>query len=472
MAPIARRWSGPLLALLLAWGGVASAAPRLLPLAVRPQEGVLEKSGVKLNGLLVDELKTRDPDFQLLSPLRSGQKVKLPSNKPAPEAVAAMDRARLAMRNLDLRNAVAEYYQAATLSLGDAATTDFAAVHEAYLQIAVAAFRLGREKEADRALTNLIRMDPNVKIPGGKYPPVFLRFADRARDRLERGGRGAISVDGPPGARVFVDGRLIGPVPARVPKIYAGEHHVQVEGTQGERFGQVVQVVSGEEVFVQASFVTAAELALMSTVPPDAQPLLDAAFEQRLRAYCQAVDAQFALVAILMHTEDHRFVLASALYSARRGGFTVLEQRTMDELMNGANVEVYRLTDAVVASIRNFGEPVLLPVSLKVRPPPTGSPPLETARSDPAGRESARPRLIPEGPPSGGTTVTSAPMGGGQPPQGGRDRPPETVDQWAAGVPWWGWTLVGVGAGLIVGGATYAIVQANRPISGTVIVRW
>src|SRR5687767_11116911 len=108
MAPIARQCSGLLLALLLAWDGVALAAPpRLLPLPVRPQEGVLEKSVVKLNGLLVEELRTRESDFQLLAPLRSGQKVKLPSNKPAPEALAAMDRARRAMRDLDLRNAVA-----------------------------------------------------------------------------------------------------------------------------------------------------------------------------------------------------------------------------------------------------------------------------------------------------------------------------------------------------------------------------
>ncbi|HEY8209988.1 MAG TPA: PEGA domain-containing protein [Myxococcaceae bacterium] len=484
MAPIARRRVALLLALLLAWDGVALAAPvpRLLPLPVRPQEGVLEKYGVKLNGLLIDELKTRDTDFQLLSPLRSGQKPKMPSAKPAPEGVAAMDKARKEMRELDLRNAVADYYQGVTLLLGDPATTDFSMVNEAFLQIAVAAFRLGREKEADRALGNLIRLDPGVKLPAGKYPPVFLRFADRARDRLERGGRGALAVDGPAGARVFVDGRLVGPVPASVPKIYAGEHVVQVEGTQGERFGQAVEIIPNEEARVQAVFTTAAELALMSTVPPDAPVVLDTAFEQRLRAYCQTVDAQYALVGILLHSEDHRFVLASALYSAQRGGFNVLEQRSMDELMNGANVESFRLADNLVANMRAFGEPAVLPVSLKVRPPPTGTSPLETARADPATREASRPRLIPEGPPAAGSGSTSGSASGQDSRQERSerrerrnrddDRPPETLDQWAGTVPWWGWTLVGLGAGLVVGGATYAIVQANRPISGTVTVRW
>ncbi|HVE87466.1 MAG TPA: hypothetical protein VND93_31630 [Myxococcales bacterium] len=464
----------------------APPVPRLLPLPVRPQEGVLEKSAVKLNGLLIDELKTRDADFQLLSPLRSGQKPVLPSSKPAPEAVAAMDRARRSMRDLDLRNAVADFYQAITLSLGDPATADFPAVSEAFLQIAVAAFRLGREKEAERALNNLLRLDPGVKMPAGKFPPVFLRFADRVRDRLERGGKGSLLVEGPAGARAFVDGRLMGPVPARAQKLMLGEHYVAVEGAQGERFGQAVEVTAGPEARVEARFITAAELALASTMPPDAQPVLDVAFEQRLRAYCQTVDAQYALVGILLRGDDHRFTVASALYSAQRGGFSVLEQRTMDDLMNGANVEAFRLADGVVAAIRSFGEPAQLPVSLKIKPPPTGASPLETARADPAGREASRPRLIPQGPAQGGTPpgagsstqaqgpgqtqAQSVRAGGGSAPPPGRQ--PETVDQWANGVPWWGWTLVGLGAGLIVGGATYAIVQANRPISGTVTVQW
>jgi len=476
MAPISRSLSWWPLALLL--GGVPALAaplPRLLPLPVRPQEGVLEKSAVKFNGLLAEELRTRDTDFQLLAPLQAGQKPKLPSSKPAPEAVAAMDKARAEMKALDLRNAVADYYQAVTLYLGDAATADFPAVSEAFLQIAVAGFRLGREKEADRALSNLIRLDPGVKLPAGKYPPVFLRFADRARGRLERGGKGSLVVEGPPGARAFVDGRLIGPVPARAPQLYFGEHYVQVEGTRGERFGQAVEI-GPEELRVEAAFLTAAELALMSTVPPDAQPVLDAAFEQRLRAYCQTVDAQYALVGILLLGEDHRFVVASALYSAHRGGFSILERRTMDDLMNGANVEAFRLTDNLVAAMRSFGTPAALPLSLKVRPHPTGPSPLEVARADPASREEARPRLIPEGPPSGGSRGTAGAPGGTParpaPPPGGGQRPPETVEEWAAGVPWWGWTLVGLGAGLAVGGATYAILQANRPITGTVVVRW
>lgn len=468
-----------LLALLLAWDGVALAAPlpRLLPLPLRGQEGVLEKNAVKFNGLLIDELKTRDTDFFLLSPLRSGQKAKLPGKEPSPEAVATMEKARREMKALDLRNAVADYYQAVTLYLGDPATCDFPAVQEAFLQIAVAGFRLGREKEADRALTNFTRLDPGLRLPAGKYPPVFLRVADRARDKLERGGRGAILVNGPAGARALVDGRVVGPVPATAAKLFAGEHYVQVEGAQGERWGQAVEVVAGEEAQVKAVFTTQAEVALMSTVPPDAPAVLDAAFEQRLRAYCQTVDAQYALVGILMRLDDHRHVVGSALYSAQRGGFSILEQRSMDDLMNGANVEAFRLADGVVGAMRAFGEPAALPVSLKVKPPATGASPLETARADPAGREASRPRLIPEGSQGGGGDSPSQAQGSsGQAPRPqrtrGGERPPETVDQWAASVPWWGWTLVGLGAGLVVGGATYAIVQANRPISGTVVARW
>jgi len=132
--------------------------------------------------------------------------------------------------------------------------------------------------------------------------------------------------------------------------------------------------------------------------------------------------------------------------------------------------------------MRSFGAPAVLPLSLRVRPHPTGASPMEAARADPAAREAVRPRLIPEGPPSGGGAgaagTARAPGEAGvppprsMPPPGGGRRPPETVEEWASGVPWWGWTLAGLGVGLVVGGATYAIVQANRPISGTVVVRW
>jgi hypothetical protein len=477
MAPIVRQGLAALLA-LCSGSAAASALPKVIPLPFRPDEGVLEKSAVRFNGLLMDELKTRDADLQPLAPLLAGQKPKMPTGEPAPEAVKAMESARRRMADLDLKGAVADYYQGLTLYLADPATADFAEVSDGFLQLAVASFRLGREKEAQRALTNLYRLNPAQRLAAGRFPPVFLREAQRARERLEGGNRVTLIIEGPPGARALVDGRLAGPVPVKVQRLYAGTHYVRVDGAQGERFGQVVEVPSGEAT-VRAVFLTAQEIALQSTVPPVVGPVLDADLEQRLRTYCNLVGAQYALVGMLMHAEGHRIVVGSALYSAARGGFTVLEQRTMDELLNGANVEAYRLADSVVAAIRAFGDPAPLPIALRSKPPPTGAPPVETARSDPAARERARPRLIPEGPgeggsaANGGTTASRTGTGTvGVTSRGSPPRDPETLEEWASSVPWWGWALAGVGVGVLAAGTTFAIVQANRPISGTVTVRW
>jgi hypothetical protein len=170
----------------------------------------------------------------------------------------------------------------------------------------------------------------------------------------------------------------------------------------------------------------------------------------------------FALVGVMFHSDDHRLVAAAALYSASLGAFSLLEPRAMDELMKNANVEAFKLAESAAVATRAFGQPAALPASLLARQPPTHELPIETAQGDPVAREKARPRLIPDGPPVGLPAETRAP-----PPPG---RAPQTADEWAAGVPWWGWTLMGVGAGVLIGGGAFAVWQMTHP--APVVFQW
>jgi len=77
--------------------------------------------------------------------------------------------------------------------------------------------------------------------------------APSARPRSE-GFSGALSVDSlPPGAKVYVDGKLIGTTPMVVSEVGAGEHVVRLEHDGYRRWSSSVRVVAGERNRVTAS---------------------------------------------------------------------------------------------------------------------------------------------------------------------------------------------------------------------------
>jgi hypothetical protein len=65
---------------------------------------------------------------------------------------------------------------------------------------------------------------------------------------------GSLSVDSrPPGANVFIDGKLAGATPLVVPQIGAGEHAVRLEHDGYQPWSSSVRIVSGERNRVTAS---------------------------------------------------------------------------------------------------------------------------------------------------------------------------------------------------------------------------
>jgi hypothetical protein len=57
----------------------------------------------------------------------------------------------------------------------------------------------------------------------------------------------------PGGARVFLDGRLIGTTPLSVPSVAAGEHAVRLERDGYRRWSSSVRIVAAEQNRVTAS---------------------------------------------------------------------------------------------------------------------------------------------------------------------------------------------------------------------------
>ena len=65
---------------------------------------------------------------------------------------------------------------------------------------------------------------------------------------------GALTVDSrPPGAKVFLDGKLVGTTPLSLPSVPAGSHAIRLEHDGYRRWSSSVRVVASEQNRVTAS---------------------------------------------------------------------------------------------------------------------------------------------------------------------------------------------------------------------------
>jgi serine/threonine protein kinase len=102
------------------------------------------------------------------------------------------------------------------------------------------------------------RAEPAPRPLPPRRPPPPARTAQRATATPPAGtaGRyvGSLSVESKPqGARVFLDGRLIGTTPLAVPSVPAGSHAVRIERDGYRRWSSSVRVVAAEQNRVTAS---------------------------------------------------------------------------------------------------------------------------------------------------------------------------------------------------------------------------
>lgn len=148
------------------------------------------------------------------------------------------------------KRAVDAYMQAG------AAMTDVSPIIEVYLGIAESYARQGKEEEADEALENAARLNPEYVLDDKLYPPLFIRTHAKARKRVLKETPGTLEVDGTAvGAEVRIDGRVVGTAPIRITNVPPGEHLVRVFKEKEGLFGSAVSVSEGATETVKPGFV-------------------------------------------------------------------------------------------------------------------------------------------------------------------------------------------------------------------------
>jgi hypothetical protein len=105
------------------------------------------------------------------------------------------------------------------------------------LYLGLAHVSLGHEDDARLAFGEVVRMDPNRVLDTLDYPPRIVSIFDEVRREVLAREGATLTVEASlTGARVFVDGRMVGTTPAMVSGLPPGFHTVLVDGGAAGRW--------------------------------------------------------------------------------------------------------------------------------------------------------------------------------------------------------------------------------------------
>ena len=178
---------------------------------------------------------------------------------------------------------------------------------------------LGHQDAARLAFGEVVRMDPDRILDSLDYPPRIVDLFDSVRTEVlsREGASVALEVfDGTLGARVFVDGRMVGTTPAVVSGLPPGFHTVLVDGGAAGRWFSELTLFEGEHRAISA------DLEPRGLAQGDDRDFEDPRSGITRRLYRElAVATGTDLVAVAAFDEVGDF--RAGLYSGRSGTFSV-----------------------------------------------------------------------------------------------------------------------------------------------------
>lgn len=485
---------------VLSRAAYAADLPRVLVLPYAPvYDGLAASVGEKTADVLANELKSSE-QLQLVTAKKdlASVPVKKPVN-PGPardQAVLTEAKERAAkaddlVKKLKFREAATELEKVLSLMEGQHPYIDFGELVGAYLNVAVAYFRLGLDSEGEKALAQVVRLDPERKLDAEKYPPVFIRAYDNVSKKLKKTPRSTGAIEVKPtvaGALVALDGREVGRAPILIKDVVKGTHFLRV----GDGWANKVEVAGGETAHVAPDLGSAGG-PVAEMVGLLARNTIDDLVIARALALAEAAPADFVVLGGV-HKEGDAIVVSSHLLKVATKKTCLLQRVVFDQEMLGAGIEVYKVGTDITNKLDVFGDVEKLPakVARDALPPAAGSKPVaavsasggtETgpavATADPADRLVRRngdaPPTDKPKPADAPTAVkTDAKPASGDPemiPLGPPTDEPKKVE---GGSKAWVWIVVAavvVAAGAGVGGY-FAYDAATKPVTGKGTITW
>ncbi len=181
-----------------------------------------------------------------------------------------------------------------------------------YLYKAMNFLALGKKKKALAALTDMIRYDTKRKkhrLNPVKYPPTLIKLFESAKDKVINGSKSSLSVTGSPlGARVYLDGSLVGKIPLSLHEIPVGDHYLAVVKSGYRPYGARIYI----DVGPNEEKIDLNEIDLYPTVSPSE---IEGGYMDELRNMALSLNAN-ALILADFDEKNSEYILRGQIYDA------------------------------------------------------------------------------------------------------------------------------------------------------------
>lgn len=190
----------------------------------------------------------------------------------------------------------------------------------AYVASAVAQCARGRRRECVEGFEHVLTFRETAEYDAEQFPAEYFELFEETRARLlSEGARGALTVvTDPAGAEVFVDGRSIGPSPARADGLLVGGHYVTVKLTGYNEYAARAEVFGGSEQRVEYTLDRAANaLILEQNIPAIRRELGRERAGDAIRGIFGYLPVNQIVIGLVSQGSDGGLTLALYLYDLR-----------------------------------------------------------------------------------------------------------------------------------------------------------
>lgn len=211
-----------------------------------------------------------------------------------------------------------------------------------FLNLGLAQLNLGQRSQAERSFEEVVRIDPNRILDDLNYSPKIVEAFDSVRRRVlgERSASIYIALPGEdPGARVYIDGRLIGTTPITASRLPSGKHLVVVDGGELGLSSSEVILSAGQQLDLPVDLKPATLALPEERFEPGRSMLVNSLYREI--GLASGVD----LVAVAAFGPKGDFHIA--LYSPRADAFSVEVVASLSAAPGERSAFVRQLVDRV-----------------------------------------------------------------------------------------------------------------------------
>jgi hypothetical protein len=190
----------------------------------------------------------------------------------------------------------------------------------AYVASATAQCARGRRRECIEGFEHVLTFRETAEYDTSQFSEEYFELFEETRARLlSEGERGALTiVTDPAGAEVFIDGRSMGPSPARADGLLVGGHYVTVKLTGYNEYAARAEVFGGSEQRVEYTLDRAANaLILEQNLPAIRRELGRERAGDAIRGIFGYLPVNQIVIGLVSQAPDGELTTALYLYDLR-----------------------------------------------------------------------------------------------------------------------------------------------------------